>query len=147
MQLEYHVIAASGDYEDYGEHIMYIFRDKDKAIGKKEDLEEEQKQDREKFNKKYDELQEKLYKKYKIESKELEDLYEVINDEDYEELSNLGWECDGLNEELPECARYLVDEYGVDENGKVVKYGRLYETDRGFKNFYDFESNGDEEEE
>jgi hypothetical protein len=145
MQLEYHVLGANGDYEDYGEHLMYIFKEKDKAVNKKRELEEKQEQDRAALTKKIKEMEEELFNKYKIKSKEIEDLYEVINDEDYEEYRDLAYECDCVNKELPECTRYFVEEYGVNENGKVVKYSRMYEEDRGFTNYYDLERCGDRE--
>jgi len=145
MQLEYHVLGASGDYEDYNEHLMYIFKEKDKAVNKKRELEEKQEQDRAALTKKIKDMEEELFNKYKIKSKEIEDLYEVINDEDYEEYRDLAYECDCVNKKLPECTRYFVEEYGVNENGKVVKHSRMYEEDRGFTNYYDLERDGEKE--
>lgn len=122
-KIQYHVIAASGAYEDYNESIAYIFDNKEQAIAKAKELYQEDEQDKIELKKKYKKAVERLCEKYGVTStgedteEIIEGLIDLTTDEEYEEYYDL-WL--GLNSYDYEDFWYHVCEYEIDDNGYVT---------------------------
>ena len=122
-KIQYHVIAASGAYEDYRESLAYIFDNKEQAIAKAKELYQEDEQDKIELKKKYKKAVERLCEKYGVTStgedteEIIEGLIDLTTDEEYEEYYDLWLD---LNSYDYEDFCYYVYEYEIDDNGHVT---------------------------
>lgn len=125
-KIQYHVIAASGEYEDYYESLAYVFDNKEQAIAKAKELYKEDEQWEVDAKKKLEEIINKLCKKYGVtvtgEEGIIEGLAELATDEEYEEYYDL-WIT--LNYPCYDGIRYYVYEYEIDDSGRVT-YGESF---------------------
>ena len=119
-KIQYHVIVASGEYEDYYEYLAYVFDNKEQAIAKAKELYREDEQWEVDAKKKLEEIVNKLCKKYGVtvtgEEDIIEGLVELATDEEYEEYYDL-WIT--LNCPCYDGVRYYVYGYEIGDNGKV----------------------------
>lgn len=119
-KIQYHVIVASGEYEDYDESLAYVFDNKEQAIAKAKELYREDEQWEVDAKKKLEEIVNKLCKKYGVtvtgEEDIIEGLVELATDEEYEEYYDL-WIT--LNYPCYDGVRYYVYGYEIGDNGKV----------------------------
>lgn len=117
---QYHVIAASGEYEDYYESLAYVFDNKEQAIAKAKELYKEDEQWEVDAKKKLEEIINKLCKKYVVtvtgEEGIIEGLAELATDEEYEEYDNLWF---SLNYPCYDGIRYYVYGYEIGDDGKA----------------------------
>lgn len=117
---QYHVIAASGEYEDYDESLAYVFDNKEQAIAKAKELYKEDEQWEVDAKKKLEEIINKLCKKYGVtvtgEEDIIEGLAELATDEEYDEYYDL-WLT--LNYPCYDGIRYYVYGYEIGDDGKV----------------------------
>lgn len=118
---QYHVITASGEYEDYYEYLAYVFDNKEQAIAKAKELYKEDEQWEVDAKKKLEEIINKLCKKYGVtvtgEEDIIEGLAELATDEEYDEYYDL-WIT--LNYPCYDGIRYYVYGYEIDDNGHVT---------------------------
>lgn len=129
-KIQYHVIAASGAYEDYDESIAYIFDNKEQAVAKAKELYQEDEQDKVELKKKYKKAVERLCEKYGVTStgedteEIIEGLIDLTTDEEYEEYYDLWLD---LNSYDYEEFCYYVYEYEIDDNGCVAYKDRFFD--------------------
>lgn len=122
-KIQYHVIAASREYEDYYESLAYVFDIKRQAIAKAKELYQEDEQDKIELKKKYKKATERLCEKYGVTStgedteEIIEGLIDLTTDEEYEEYYDLWLD---LNSYDWENIDYYVYEYEIDDNGRVA---------------------------
>lgn len=122
-KIQYHVIAASGAYEDYSESIVYIFDIKRQAIAKAKELYQRDEQNIIELKKKYKKAVERLCEKYGVtstgedEGEIIEGLIDLTTDEEYEKYHDLWLD---LNSYDWEDVDYYVYEYEIDDNGHVT---------------------------
>lgn len=125
---QYHVIAASGEYEDYHESPIYIFDDKEQAISKAKELYKEDEQWVVESRKKLKEIAERLCKKYGLiyddEEYIIEGLSDFATEEEYQEYDDLWFD---LNCCQYDNTRYYVYEYEIDDNGHVGCKGGFFD--------------------
>ena len=120
-KIQYHVIVASGEYEDYYESLAYVFDNKEQAIAKAKELYKEDEQWEVDAKKKLKEIVNKLCKKYGVtvtgEEDIIEGLAELATDDEYEEYYDL-WIT--LNYPCYDGIRYYVYGYEIGDDGYVT---------------------------
>lgn len=124
----YHVIGATGAYEDYHTWVIYILADKETSIDRAKELFEKDRRDFQEVNNRLKEYIKKLCDKYKIAYADNDycDIYDelsvVITEEEDDTYSQLYYDA---NTDRYECD-YYVDEYELNPDGSIKKWERVF---------------------
>lgn len=127
-QKVYHVVGATGAYEDYHTWIMYILPDKETSIDRAKELFEKDRRGFQEVKNVFKEYVKKLCDKYKIAytDKYYCDIYDelsvVITEEDDDTYTKLYYDA---NTDRYECD-YYVDEYELNPDGSIKKWERVF---------------------
>ena len=116
----YHVLECGGDYDDYGEEVLYIFTDKESAMNKLREFQEKDKEEYELLEKKRCRYTQKLCDKYGITDKSEYDITDKIYDlATEEEIDNYDRLYYNIMDSSYKNKSYSVYKYKVGKGGKV----------------------------